>query len=81
MRVMGWQPIETAPKGEGILLADGHSIIGIGNWVDGEWWFWDGNADVTFFRDDWSEILCAELNGWIKNCGPTHWMPLPDPPK
>ncbi|MGI3168430.1 DUF551 domain-containing protein [Pseudooceanicola sp. C21-150M6] len=25
--------------------------------------------------------LCAELNYWVKPYGPTHWMPLPRPPK
>lgn len=80
---MEWQAIETAPKGEGneiklILLGtagDPRSLL-TGYWdayyAPGGHGYEDGG------------------NGWIANetgeyrllhDGPTHWMPLPEPPK
>jgi hypothetical protein len=75
-----WQPIETAPKdGTAILL---HNNIALGikgkkakecddtNTVVGAWW-----GD--------NEWIC--YMGLVRdpNCpfNPTHWMPLPNPPK
>jgi hypothetical protein len=64
---MEWQPIETAPK-------DGTPVLGYRD-VDGVmatvyWTTWGG----------WSLVApggYAEEDDWE----PTHWMPLPDPPK
>lgn len=63
-----WQLIETAPK-------DGTSILGWFPTVDGahRMW-WNGRH------------LKAYGSGWIYGNGsgvelPTHWMPLPEPPK
>lgn len=66
-----WQQIETAPK-------DGTHVLG-----------WDGRTmtAVSFFvpisktfLGYWVLVECgafAEDNEWT----PTHWMPLPDPPR
>ncbi len=63
--MMEWRPIRTAPKdGSWILLYHRYARIGD--------WYWDG----TEWTDDvltWGE---DEKDG----LGPTHWMPLPDPP-
>jgi hypothetical protein len=73
-----WQPIETAPKeprsgehGPTILLwlADNSMEpyrVNVG--------FWD------YLFDDWGRANPAEGDStfWVK---PTHWMPLPEPPK
>lgn len=63
-----WQPIETAPK-------DGQSLL-----------VWcpirnrGGRATVAYWDDYWS---LTHPGGWAEDddCDPTHWMPLPAPPK
>ena len=63
-----WQPIETAPKdGTKIIAFDHHAGVVIVRW-----------------RMRWPETGCE----WIEATGeeyenyrPTHWMPLPEPPK
>jgi hypothetical protein len=74
-----WQPIETAPKdGTEILLfttylADEYydetfSTVQIGSWD---------------FGHDTVEAIWRRPAGWacVKIGEPTHWMPLPEPPK
>lgn len=63
-----WQPIETAPIGDFILIYGEDA---------GE-----PRVYAAFYDDDdWfdSEASSKSLTsfGWF----PTHWMPLPDPPK
>lgn len=76
---MNWQPIETAPKdGTWILLckatdADGKPITGesFGLFVQrAAWWEVDGWVDY-----------CAMVRDPNVFFNPTHWMPLPEPPK
>lgn len=63
-----WQPIETAPR-------DGTPILGYDNGIIrvcvpklfGPRWEW--------FRDD----IIVPNNTW--SIEPSHWMPLPEPPK
>jgi hypothetical protein len=78
--LMGWQPIETAPKdGSRILLWDDNLKIAVsGNWhveptmdnpSDGYtpvWAWWVSDWDIL---DMWEDST------------PTHWMPLFEPPK
>lgn len=63
-----WQPIETAPRdGTRVILA------------------WDG-VRVGYFLDNsasikpWSGWKVPSMETWPKG-QPTHWMPLPEPPK
>src|SRR3974390_2617997 len=64
----GWQPIETAPK-------DGPTIIVHRPNFDGDyipqvgidWWMFRLDGDC------WANSR--------ENCQPTHWIPLPEPPK
>ncbi len=67
--VATWQPIETAPKhGKRILL-------------------WSPTDDIEV--GEWSTSVWTYGGGWINNenrsdtviLKPTHWMPLPMPPK
>ena len=85
-----WRPIETAPKdGRAVLL---HNNIAPGNpsgrmgtcegynTVVGEWWSSDeGDRDANGFGD-WTCYMDAIED---PRCPfePTHWMPLPQPPK
>ena len=74
---MKWQPIETAPKdGTEILLLiplDWQSStiieprIGKGRYVATGWFTCEG----------WLN----RLGQWVNEETPTHWMPLPEPPK
>ena len=69
MGVMDWQPIETAPKdGSEILLAVPHRLRSERTLrLVGRWFdrFW-----ITFNADE-----------AIQRVEPTHWMPLPAPPR
>lgn len=71
---MKWQPIETAPKdGRSLWLVEDGMSIGlaiphqcVGYWV----------ADRRYTAGgSWVQVD----RSWILS--PTHWMPLPDPPK
>lgn len=82
-RVAEWQPIETAPKDGTRILGwcaefgaretkmnfYGEGSIGHANWKSGK-----GPRESGW---DWTE----PKNGWGLNWNPTHWMPLPTPPK
>lgn len=73
---MTWQPIETAPKGETHTVAAGkgerevHTSPRILAPTS------DGNVTITYWLD-------AEQRWWMfsRKHPPTHWMPLPEPPK
>ena len=65
--MMEWQPIETAPKdGSKVLLTDGDRT------EIAHWW---GKAQEGF----WEVWTCEPFYEDFKQ--PTHWMPLPQPPK
>ena len=73
-----WQPIETAPKDGAILI-----------------YFADGRIDPITAMDILNDaaLLTDESHCWLFTCDPqpnvfcgfeaypTHWMPLPQPPK
>ena len=66
-----WQPIETAPK-------DGTEVLG---------WSPDPRDGIAIVKYEtgltmgkWSVVHDAESWAW-NNYDPTHWMPLPEPPK
>ena len=63
-----WQPIETAPK-------DGAEIILCNSEGATSGWFEDEEWRIFRHRSSTGEILF-----WL-NPRPTHWMPLPQPPK
>lgn len=63
----GWQPIETAPKDEDVLLYlpdDGETEVAVGHEAEGNWY----PQDVS------------TLGGRPFPFQPTHWQPLPPPP-
>lgn len=64
---MKWEPIETAPKDESILLYyPTDDIIIVGYWCDFKW-----QIDHVGGYEWESDVDCIE---------PTHWMPLPEAP-
>jgi len=83
--VLGWQPIETAPKDGRTLLLGYHNRSGKWRTVRGQWY---SNEMIAM---DWEEPDDGE-EGWYETAveadgppdcwsiTPTHWMPLPAPP-
>ena len=81
--VMDWQPIETMPEGQHILLF----------WPDGEKGVGGIECATVYKNDDvplggigWSYWTHGGPNSGLdweprNDERPTHWMPLPAPPK
>lgn len=67
-KLVGWQPIETAPKDAEILMTDG-AIVTIGWWENEI----DDEESGRFLPGEW--IAMAATNQ------PTHWMSLPSSPE
>lgn len=76
-----WQPISTAPRDGGAILLfipDGYSMCGltdgivIGHWCEDERSGGDPDADWYQLEQD---------GGFQLDISPTHWQPLPEPPK
>lgn len=82
----GWQPIETAPKdGTNILVFYTKASVDfchIAWWDNGEFYKEQGYQNIEDATGWWSYIKDSfsshKLNGYD---APTHWMPLPQPPK
>ena len=64
-----WQPIETAPKDEPILVMTGETMHVV-RWInihgDFDYWAVDDNKHGPFT---------------LRGKAPTHWLPLPETPK
>ncbi len=63
-----WQPIATAPK-------DGRALLV--TWI--ETWP-DGNYHIEACRQQGGTWFYC-YDGEMPNLPPTHWMPIPEPPK
>ena len=80
----GWMPIETAPKDGRSMLLGYPNRAGKWRTVRGQW-FSDAEIAETWEEEGaegWYEtsVECEDLpNCW--SIEPTHWMPLPTPPK
>lgn len=76
-----WQPIDTAPKdGTTVLLfrrLDPWNVIGYGRWISTKWRLKDGTTPI----EGWLSYGFDDPPGNLGLGGPTHWMPLPEPPK
>ena len=83
---MNWQPIETAPKNTGhkieyILIAEGAVLPDLV--------VWHGKRKPKVGPHDIYQAWVRDIpEGWFNVGGsrsriinPTHWMPLPEPPK
>lgn len=69
--MLEWQPIETAPKDETPVLVYAESGMFVVRWLNRQnynegWWHIDDNRYGPFA---------------VRGPLPTHWMPLPEPPK
>jgi hypothetical protein len=69
--VVGWQPIETAPKDGTLVIAfyadrHGHGRYSLRYWAAGDW---------GARSEGWSD-----QHRQLRSSDPTHWMPLPPPP-
>lgn len=85
-----WQPMETAPKGGGaemvtdpnwiepprvlLFCADGTQVVA--RW---DWYYAEGGRGCTD-GCAWIEPTSSEQVN-MSYGDPTHWMPLPEPPK
>jgi hypothetical protein len=58
----GWQPIETAPKDECVLVCDGNYVV---------------EARFKSEEDGWWEINNDPTDAWGDQLYPTRWQPLP----
>jgi hypothetical protein len=76
-----WQPIETAPKDQWIFVYEGNvKRFSVKNCYVCQWayadQFWyektSNIPDITRLKNNITTYL---------TCRPTHWMPLPEPPK
>lgn len=66
-----WQPIEKAPRdGTRILCWDGRSV---------EMTWWSRASHIRFYG--WVDLEISSLDEVEIGARPTHWMPLPEPPK
>lgn len=73
-----WKPIESAPKdGTEIIVMHVHIETQI---VNNAFWIEDDEypQDTGWWSYTLSEVSRTQLNDWQT---PTHWMPLPPPPK
>lgn len=83
-----WRGIETAPKDGSIILVwdgatDGGPSCGV---VAAYWAEWDDDDDPeegAFLVQAGAEWEFREIAGgdYLEGVTPTHWMPLPEPPK
>lgn len=74
---MTWQPIETAPKDGTIVLTAHKTKDGI-RVVPAQWRASRLHASLTLFG--WHLCQWSDLN-IEHSLSPTHWMPLPAPPR
>lgn len=69
-----WQPIETAPQ-------DGTPILATSGQIMPEIWRWESDMYATRPNPSWLPMDRIMGKAWARAHQPTHWMPLPEPPK
>jgi Protein of unknown function (DUF551) len=81
---MNWQPIETAPKDGTEIIAYGIRSCCLGHEKDEETWSSVWWASSFYLRGELVDAHWVESKVGIRynsRFTPTHWMPLPEPPK
>jgi hypothetical protein len=73
---MSWQPIESAPKGEDkiLLYCPRLGVCGPGRWSEDKY-----AKRPRPFWTHWGERIWGV--SLVRVDQPTHWMPMPEPPK
>lgn len=70
----GWQPIETAPKSKSDAGRDRQYVLVVyPGWMDGK--------PDPFVLMAYQDSLGWDTGTWRLHETPTHWMPLPSPPR
>lgn len=83
-----WRPIESAPRDGTVVLllhtGPTSNEINVGWWTINSRYPWAFVDDTTiFFAKDGDGNMrdCIQPNGYFVDDPPTHWLPLPEPPK
>lgn len=92
----GWRPIETAPKGRKVIVSVPNGSKHTPITMMGRYWpqytlqsaegygpgdgFEEGPDGDCYAPEGWYEEMEAEEPP-LHNINPTHWQPLPEPPK
>jgi hypothetical protein len=74
--MMDWQPIETVPEGEHVLLYWAYGERGNGGMEAATVYWEDGRSKLGY----WTHGGPNSGIDWGSDELPTHWMPLPEPP-
>jgi hypothetical protein len=75
-KVNGWQPIETAPKDGTCVIVYPPTFDGLVSCAK-----WDEDRYAKRPRPYWRRMDAFGQVTRSRDNQPTHWMPLPDPPK
>ena len=77
---MKWQPIETAPKdGRLLWLIEDGEEWGLGRvYQFSGYWMEDSHYRGGGY---WAYQLAPSAGKGVAVAAPTHWMPIPDPPR
>lgn len=80
-----WQPIETAPEDDWILVYQPHGIAAgmlfpggrcyVAMWAYGNKFWYDKTSNILEIKNPVEHVVQYHL------CVPTHWMPIPEGPK
>jgi hypothetical protein len=70
-----WQPIESAPQEREVIVSDGAYVCTAYQVFPHEWMLMSKGKDIWEGGDERGGP--ADLD----DCPPTHWMPLPEPPR
>lgn len=84
----GWQPIGTAPKDGTVIILFGNGRVTAGHWEPEKWPVaaeYCGKTGEYLGQYETGECIPAwwysEDGGFADDSPPTHWMPLPTPPR
>ena len=75
----GWQPIETAPKGGAKILV--YRPDACAEWMRVDIAHYDSQKGYANPRPFWNSLTRIWNVSELRKYEPTHWMPLPDPPR